>query len=268
MTYISIDRHLDWQTSLMTYISIDRHLDWQISLMTDISIDRHLYWHLYWQTSLLTDISIDRHRLGTYRHTTRIEVCISQDSRYCTWTCICCVVTSAYCALRDVTLYRRVWRHLVMLCATSLVVLWVTSPCHAVWWRHLVVLCGDVDVSHRRIQLFRINGRWPAFGGNIDSITTDVAATIRFLHRSNGVERCCHSGQYGSTYVRTDVYPPRNVRLCTTIKRLELEAPISALLCVLSRNARTPIFMQIVDSFPFIFTAKDWNRVHWQIHAW
>ena len=49
------------------------------------------------------------------------------------------------------------------------------------------------------------------------------------------------------SFVRPSLRPSRNVRLYTANKLLDLEAPIYAIICMLTSYVRLPMFIQIVN---------------------
>ena len=61
---------------------------------------------------------------------------------------------------------------------------------------------------------------------------------------------------YVRTNVRTYVRPSRNVRKCTANKRLDLEAPVFAHVCRLSRFLRIPIFIEVLNALDLYFQGK------------
>ena len=58
------------------------------------------------------------------------------------------------------------------------------------------------------------------------------------------------------SFVRPYVRPSRNVRLCTANKRLDLDTPLFAYVCTLTRYCRLLIFIQIVNVFDFQFQSQ------------
>ena len=68
-------------------------------------------------------------------------------------------------------------------------------------------------------------------------------------------------------YICPSVCMLQNVRLCTTKKRLNLEAPILAPICMLTRYICQPTFIQSSTFFIVTFKVKESNRVHWKVHV-
>ena len=71
----------------------------------------------------------------------------------------------------------------------------------------------------------------------------------------------------GSMYVLSSILPSLNVLLCNANKRLHLEAPISAHICMVTICFHLPFFVQIVNDFELHFKVWDLNQ-HWEVHMW
>ena len=83
------------------------------------------------------------------------------------------------------------------------------------------------------------------------------AASSPFLHSSCGVGTVLsYVRTFVRSYVRTYILPSRNVRLCTTNKRLDQEALFFAHICILRRNHSLPIFIQIANVLDLHFQGQ------------
>ena len=84
------------------------------------------------------------------------------------------------------------------------------------------------------------------------------------FNRPNGVQRCYPRRSYTCAWVRL----PRNVRLCSANKWLELEPNLFASICTLTRYVACQFLSKSSTFLTFIFKVKYSNRAHWEVDTW